>query len=52
MRRTKVSQQRVSFFLPMPLAQVKAIPLMPDQDYRWLADEAWRDRNDRLFAAP
>src|SRR4051812_26390939 len=50
-RSLKVSPQRVSFFLPMPLAQVKAIPLMPDQDYRWLSDEAWRDRNDKLFTA-
>jgi hypothetical protein len=29
----KVSQERVSFFLPMTHAKVKAIPLMPDQDY-------------------
>ena len=49
-RSLKVSQARVSFFLPMPEAEVKGIPVMPDQDYRWLSDEAWRDRNDRLFA--
>ena len=30
-------------------AQVKTIPLMPDQDYKWLSDEAWRTRNDALF---
>ncbi|WP_460452532.1 PRC-barrel domain-containing protein [Alsobacter sp. SYSU BS001988] len=51
-RALKVSQERVSFFLPMSQAKVKAIPLMPDQDYRWLSDEAWRDRNDKLFASP
>jgi hypothetical protein len=50
-RSLKVSQERVSFFLPMPEAEVKSIPLMPDQEYRWLSDEAWRDRNDKLFAA-
>src|SRR5215211_435066 len=48
----KVSQERDSFFLPLPEAQVKAVPLMPDQDYTWLSDEAWRTRNDALFARP
>ena len=51
-RSLKVSQERVSFFLPMPHAEVKTIPLMPDQDYKWLADQAWRTRNDALFARP
>jgi hypothetical protein len=46
----KVSQERDSFFLPMPEAQVRTIPHMPDQDYKWLSDEAWRTRNDALFA--
>src|SRR5215207_8450973 len=46
----KVSQERVSFFLPMPEAEVKSIPLMPDQDYAWLSDDAWRTRNDAIFA--
>ena len=31
-----------SFFLPLASTAVKAIPLMPDQDYAWLADLAWR----------
>jgi hypothetical protein len=48
----KVSQERESFYLPLTLAQVKAVPLMPDQDYTWLSDEAWRARNDALFDAP
>ena len=48
----KVSPERDSFFLPLPEAQVKAVPLMPDQDYTWLSDEAWRTRNDALFARP
>jgi len=48
----KVSQERDSFFLPMPDTQVKAIPPMPDQDYKWLSDDAWRARNDALFARP
>jgi hypothetical protein len=32
--------ERVSFLLPMTEAKVKMIPLMPDQDYLWLSDEA------------
>lgn len=50
-RSLKVSQDRGSFFLPVSEARVKTIPLMPDQDYAWLGDEAWRDRNDALFTA-
>jgi hypothetical protein len=51
-RSLKVSQERDSFFLSVPEARVKAIPLMPDQSYKWLSDEAWRARNDALFAQP
>jgi hypothetical protein len=46
----KVSQERTSFFLPLADATVKTLPLMPDQDYKWLADESWRSKNDALFA--
>ena len=35
-----------------PEAQVKTVPHMPDQDYKWLSDEAWRIRNDAHFARP
>jgi hypothetical protein len=45
----KVSQERESFFLPMSKDALKAVPLMPDQDYRWLSDQKWRARNDALF---
>jgi hypothetical protein len=51
-RSLKVSQERDSFFLPIPEAEVKSVPLMPDQDYKWLSDEVWRARNDALFARP
>lgn len=51
-RSLKVSPERDSFFLPLPEAAVKTVPLMPDQDYNWLSDEAWRTRNDALFARP
>jgi hypothetical protein len=48
----KVSQERASFYLPIPEAKAKTVPLMPDQEYAWLSDEAWRARNDALFATP
>ncbi len=51
-RSLKVSQERDSFFLPLAESKVRTIPLMPDQDYKWLSDEAWRTRNDALFAQP
>jgi hypothetical protein len=49
-RSLKVSQERHSFFLAISEKEVKTIPLMPDQDYKWLSDNAWRTRNDALFA--
>jgi PRC-barrel domain len=48
-RSLKVSQERESFFLPLSSEAVKTVPLMPDQDYKWLSDQSWRDRNDALF---
>jgi len=51
-RSLQVSQERDSFFLPLPEAAVRTIPLMPDQEYKWLSDAAWRARNDALFAHP
>ncbi len=51
-RYLKVSQERDSYFLPMPDAKVKTVPHMPDQEYKWLSDEAWRTRNDALFERP
>lgn len=48
-RSLKVTEERDSFFLPFPDAELKSIPRMPDQDYQWLSDEAWRIRNDALF---
>lgn len=46
------AQDRTVFFLPMPEADIKAVPPMPDQDYAWLLDAEWRSRNDALFAGP
>ena len=45
----KVSQERVSFFLPISKETMTKVPLMPDQDYNWLSDKKWRARNDAIF---
>lgn len=45
----KVSQDRSSFYLLVSKEAVRAIPVMPDQDYSWLKDEKWRTHNDQLF---
>jgi hypothetical protein len=51
-RALKVSQNRGSFFVPMADAEVKNIPLMPDNNYKWMSDAAWSTRNDALFPHP
>src|SRR3954447_14176416 len=48
-RSFKVTQDRSSFFLPISKEIMKTVPLMPDQDYAWLADQKWRTHNDALF---
>lgn len=49
LRSLRVSQDRNSFYLRIPESRTKNVPLMPDQDYTWLSDDAWRERNDALF---
>ncbi|WP_284778075.1 PRC-barrel domain-containing protein [Agrobacterium sp. lyk4-40-TYG-31] len=44
-----IDRARTSFFLPITSAQVKSVPLMPDQDYLWLDDKEWRAKNDAIF---
>jgi hypothetical protein len=48
-RSLTVSQERESFFLALTKEVMKTVPLMPDQDYKWLSDLKWRNRNDALF---
>src|SRR4051812_18873713 len=48
-RSLQVSQERGSFFLRITEEAAKTVPHMPDQDYKWLSDDAWRTRNDALF---
>jgi hypothetical protein len=48
-RSLNVSQGRESFFLPISKEALQAVPLMPDQEYKWLSDQKWRARNDAIF---
>jgi hypothetical protein len=45
----QVSQERASFFLPISKEAVGGVPLMPDEDYKWLSDRGWRSKNDAIF---
>jgi hypothetical protein len=45
----QVSQERGSFFLPLSKEAVQGVPLMPDEDYKWLSDRGWRSKNDAIF---
>lgn len=49
LRSLRVSQDRNSFYLRIPESATRNVPLMPDQDYKWLSDDVWRARNDALF---
>lgn len=51
-RSLKVSQERLSFYLPISIEAMRAAPLMPDQEYKWLSDLQWRAKNDALFLIP
>jgi sporulation protein YlmC with PRC-barrel domain len=48
-RSLMVTQDRSSFFLPIAKEVMKTVPVMPDQDYNWLSDQAWRAHNDAFF---
>lgn len=49
LRYLQISQERDSFFLRIAESEVRKVPLMPDQDYLWLTDDAWRSTNDAIF---
>ncbi|NMG39077.1 PRC-barrel domain containing protein [Chelativorans sp. ZYF759] len=49
LRYLQINQERSSFFLRISSAEVKAVPLMPDQEYLWLEDDDWRASNDAVF---
>lgn len=49
LRYLQVNQERSSFYLRISDDEVKAVPLMPDQEYLWLDDQQWRATNDAIF---
>jgi hypothetical protein len=49
LRALRVSQDRTSFYLKIASDRVRRVPLMPDQEYRWLGDTQWRRANDLMF---
>jgi PRC-barrel domain len=49
LRYLQIDQERNSFYLRIPEAEVRKVPLMPDQDYQWLSNETWRAANDAIF---
>ncbi|MCA3574658.1 MAG: PRC-barrel domain-containing protein [Aestuariivirga sp.] len=51
LRNLRVSQERNSFFLSVTQADLANVPLMPDNQYKWLSDDAWLAANNRFFAA-
>jgi hypothetical protein len=49
-RHLQVDEERASFFLRLPMDELKSVPILPDDDYDWLSDKDWRSRNDARFA--
>jgi hypothetical protein len=50
LRYLRVSQERNSLFLSVTEADLANIPLMPDNNYLWLSDEAWLTENNQRFS--
>lgn len=50
LRYLRVSQERNSFFLSVTQDDLANIPLMPDNGYQWLSDDAWIAENNRRFS--
>jgi hypothetical protein len=50
LRYLRVSQERNSLFLSVTEADLANIPLMPDNNYLWLSDEAWLTQNNQRFS--
>lgn len=50
LRHLRVSRERNSFYVALTKSQLTTLPLMPDNNYEWLMDEAWLSRNESMFA--
>ncbi len=49
-RYLRVSRERDSFYLPLDQADLAGLPLMPDNDLKWVTDHAYLKRNDLLLS--
>jgi len=50
LRYLRVTRERNSLFLPVTQADLTSVPLMPDNQYLWLSDNAWLLQNDQSFS--
>lgn len=50
LRYLRVSRERNSFYLAISQADLVNVPLMPDNDFAWLSDDAWLVQNDTRFS--
>lgn len=50
LRYLRVSQERNSLYLSVTKADLADVPLMPDNQYLWLSDEAWLAHNNERFS--
>jgi hypothetical protein len=50
LRYLRVTRERNSFFLALTQADLANVPLMPDNDYAWLSNDAWLEQNNSRFS--
>ncbi len=50
LRYLRVSGERNSFYLALTKADLANVPLMPENNYGWLADDTWLERNNSQFS--
>jgi hypothetical protein len=50
LRYLRVTQERNSLFLTVTRADLANVPMMPDNEYQWLSNEAWLSLNDASFS--
>jgi hypothetical protein len=50
LRYLRVTRERNSFFVALTQADLAKVPLMPDNDYAWLSDDAWLEQNNSRFS--
>lgn len=46
----KVATSRETLVLSLSQSELKTVPVITDRDYKWVSDDAWRTKNDLVFA--